>query len=221
MGEGSLIGETIDTTVDRALVVGNDVVAERFAPNDNVDTSEGIESIEDSLLTLESDVVAALEVAVEEAGLSSEGAGVDGPLIAGELFLGVEADSGEEHLGPLITGEGGVGLEGGGGHAVDNALIDAEGDVLSGPVVGGDIVEGRLGAGEGLSLISTEEHVGNDLGGLLTGVGAVRIDGGGIDTVDDTETSHDTHSFNVGIANFVGIGIAIELIVSRSANYTE
>ena len=163
-------------------------------------------------------MVGAGGVAGKEADGVSDASGVEGPGVAGELTLGVEADSGEEHFGPLEAGEGTGGFEGGVGHAVDNTLFDAEGDVTGGPAVSGDIVEGSDGAGEGVSGGFTEDHVSDDLGSLLTGVGSGGVDGSLGHTVNDFETGHDADGLDIRVTDVLSIGVIVELVISGSTS---
>ena len=166
-------------------------------------------------------MVGAGGVAGKEADGVSDASGVEGPGVAGELTVSVEADSGEEHFGPLEAGEGTGGFEGGVGHAVDNTLFDAEGDVTGGPAVSGDIVEGSDGAGEGVSGGFTEDHVSDDLGSLLTGVGSGGVDGSLGHTVNDFETGHDADGLDIRVTDVLSIGVIVELVISGSADDTE
>ena len=166
-------------------------------------------------------MVGAGVIAVEEADFVTGASGVEGPGIAFELVVGVEADSGEEHLSPLETGEGTVGIEAGIGDAVDNALLFAEGDVAGSPVISGDVLEGGVGSDEGVGGFLTKDHVGNDFGSLVTLVGALGSDFGVGHTVDDTEAGKDTDGLEVGVANLVGILEFVDGVISGGADDSE
>ena len=198
-----------------------DVITKSLRPHNLLYDSEGIKGIEHSLLALKGDMVGAGGVAGEEADGVSDASGVEGPGVAGELTVSVEADSGEEHFGPLEAGEGTGGFEGGVGHTVDNTLFDAEGDVTGGPAVSGDIVEGSDGAGEGVGGSFTEDHVSDDLGSLLTGVGSGGVDGSLGHTVNDFETGHDANGLDIGLTDVLSVGVIVELVISGSADDTE
>ena len=164
-------------------------------------------------------MVGAVEVAGEQVHLVGDQSGVDAPAAAGELALHAEADGAKQHLRPLEAGQSAGGLVGGRGHAVDDALLNAEGNVAGGPAGSGNVVERSDGALQAVGLALAQQHVGNDLGGLLTGVGALRLESRFGHAVDDTDADQDTHGLLIRGANLlVVVGEALDLILSGSAH---
>ena len=180
---------------------------------------QSVEGVQHGLLTTQSGVVGAVEVAGEQVHLVGDQSGVDAPAAAGELALHAEADGAKQHLRPLEAGQSAGGLVGGRGHAVDDALLNAEGNVAGGPAGSGNVVERGDGALQAVGLALAQQHVGNDLGGLLTGVGALRLKSRFGHAVDDTDADHDTHGLLIRGANLlVVVREVLDGILSGSAD---
>ena len=180
---------------------------------------QSVEGVQHGLLTTQSGVVGAVEVAGEQVHLVGDQSGVDAPAAAGELALHAEADGAKQHLRPLEAGQSAGGLVSGRGHAVDDALLNAEGNVAGGPAGSGNVVERSNGALQAVGLALAQQHVGNDLGGLLTGVGALRLESRFGHAVDDTDADQDTHGLLIRGANLlVVVREVLDGILSGSAD---
>ena len=133
-----------------------------------------------------------------ETGLVGVTVGVGLPAVAGEAkHSGVVAHGGQEHLGGLAGSQGALGIELAGPVAVDDAHAGAVLNVRLSPVivditVGGD----QLGADVGLH--AAVHDVGDDLGHLGPGQGAIGIEVAAVFlTADDVQSHHGIDSLFV------------------------
>ena len=103
---------------------------------------------------------------------------------------GVIAQGSQQHLGKSIAGQLAGGAEGAVAVAGDDAQRSAVADVAGAPAGGGHIGEG----GHAAQLVSgggPKQDVSDDLGSLLAGQGAVRIEGTIFVALDDPQGGHD------------------------------
>ena len=205
--------------VDGGVALDAVYVAGDVGAVSNLRGVQSVEGVQSSLLTTQSGVVGAVEVAGEQVHLVGDQSGVDAPAAAGELALHAEADGAKQHLRPLEAGQSAGGLVSGRGHAVDDALLNAEGNVAGGPAGSGDVVERGDGALQAVGLALAQQHVGNDLGGLLTGVVALRLESRLGHAVDDTDADQDAYRLLIRGANLlVVVREVLDLILSRGAH---
>ena len=199
-----------------------DVAGDVGAVSNLLNVGQHVESVQSSLLTGQSGVISTSQIAGEQINSVSNLRGVDAPAAAGELAVHAEANSAEKHLRPLEAGQLRGRLEGGLGHAVDDALLNAVSNVAGGPAGSSDVLEGSDGALQAVGLGLAQLHVGNDLGGLLTGVVALGLESRLGHAIDDANAGQDTYGLIIRIADLVHVvGEVFDLVVGRGADHAE
>ena len=79
------------------------------------------------------------------------------------------------------------------------------GNGARGPAIGGHVLEGRGVGGQSVSRSLTQQHVGDDFGGLLTGQIPVGLEVASVGAGKDSNGAHDVDG--LGIGDVVGIGV--------------
>ena len=165
-------------------------------------------------------MVSADQVAVEDALVEGVLRGVQAPAAADVLVVAAVANSAQKHLGPLVAGELSLGLEGAVAHAVDDALLNAVSDVAGRPAVSSDVRERGLGATKAFSVLRAKLHVGDDLRRLLTGVGGLGAQGAIVVAFDDAQADHDANGFAVVSADVSRILQGVDLVAGIGSRGT-
>ena len=147
-----------------------------------------------------------------DARVHGVGGHVDGPVGAHiALGVGIVAQGHQAHLGEGQAGQLALGIEGAVAGAGQDALLGTVADVAGRPAVGGHVAE-HHGVGGQLLGVLAQEHAADDRRGLLTGQGAVGIEGAAVGALEYTEGRHDLGRLDVG--DFIRIG---EITGTRSA----
>ena len=144
----------------------------------------------------------ALQAVQQVVGSQSGG---NGELIAGTGEVAVDASGDHHHLTELVAGDVGGGVELALAAAGDDAQAGAVGDGAGRPAASLNVGEGNGVVGQVVSNLLAQQHVADDLGGLLTGQVAIGLELA-VDTIEDTDTAHDGNSFDILDVISIGVG---------------